>query len=131
MDSFEVKWERNYLQLATFVDNIPPSFNNYTVTGLSESDNATYIITVTAINGAGMTSSVGINLVANFAASGRVTRGREEKSDEINEGLITGVVVAGVVIIAIALVIVIFLIVIYKTRSRQGHSKKPVYSLVL
>ena len=129
VDSFEVKWDRNHLQFATFRDTLPPSSNNYTVTGLKDRDNATYTVTVTACNGVGKTTSASMNFLANFAAanSGGVSERSEGGSGEGDGAMIAGIVTAGLVVLAIAAVLLGLLVYHYKTRSRRNQ-KRRVYS---
>ena len=131
VDSFEVKWERNHSQLATFRDTLRPPSNNYTVTGLKDYGNATYTITVTALNGEGSSSSSNMNFVANFAATtssgGGAPESPESGSEGTDEGLIAGVVVIGLVILAIVVVVVGVLVYCCKSKSRE-RSRKPAYS---
>ncbi|CAI8033639.1 hypothetical protein GBAR_LOCUS18975, partial [Geodia barretti] len=105
VDSFQVQWDRNHSQFATFRDTLSNSTHNYTVTGLKDYDNAMYTITVTAFNAVGSSTSSNMNFVANFvngdAGGSEVPENSMGESEGPHEGLIAGVVVAGIVIIAI------------------------------
>ena len=131
VDSFQVQWDRNHSQFATFRDTLSNSTHNYTVTGLKDYDNAMYTITVTAFNAVGSSTSSNMNFVANFvngdAGGSEVPENSMGESEGPHEGLIAGVVVAGIVIIAIATVILGLMVYHYKSKSNK-NSKKPLYS---
>ena len=126
VDSFEVKWDRNHSQFATFRDSLSKSSNKYTVNGLRDFDNATYTITVTAFNNVGSSTSSNMNIVANFASGanngpdGGVSESSGDDSEGANEELIAGVVVAGVVILAIAAVVLGLLVCHYKKSKKKS-----------
>ena len=132
VDSFEIKYEINHTRHATFVDILPPTAFNYTVTGLRDFDrSAIYSITVIAQNGAGRTSSAKLKFVADFASGGGGTMGGNESDSEGSDGgLIAGVVIAGVIVLVLTIVIVIVLVCkTHKTKTKkEDRSETPLYS---
>ena len=135
VDSFEIKYEINHTRHATFVDILPPTTFNYTVTGLRDFyRSAIYSVTVIAQNGVGRTSSAKLKFAADFASGGGVgdggtMGGNESESEGSNGGLIAGVVIAGVIVLVLTIVIVIVLVWLYKTKTRkEDRSETPLYS---
>ena len=134
VDSFEIKYEINHTRHATFVDILPPTAFNYTVTGLRDFDrSAIYSVAVIAQNGAGRTSSAKLKFVADFASGvgggGGTMGGNEGDSEGSDGGLIAGVVIAGVIVLVLTIVIVIVLVWLYRTKTRkEDRSETPLYS---
>ena len=127
VDSYTVQWDRNHTQFATFHDTLSPRTTNYTVTGLSDYENAVFSISVTASNAVGSATSPSMNIVANFASANEPSTDTEtsSSSSQDNESLIIGVVVAGLVILAVVVVIVALLVYHYKSKPSENN---PVYS---
>ena len=139
VDGYEVKWDRNHTQFATFREPLSSKAQNYTVTGLRDYDNATFTITVTAFNAVGIATSANMNIAANFASGTAdmptvtgsserpvATESSQSSDNEINEALIAGIVVGGAVILAIA-VVVVLVIYCYKLKSDK-KSNESLYS---
>ena len=101
------------------------------MSGLSDYGNATIIITVTAFNAFGSTTSTSMNIAANVATS-QVNEGQgrtqnDSSSSDDNDAVIIGVVTVVVVILAITVIAVALIICFYKSKSMK-NSKTPVYS---
>ena len=130
VDGYEVKWDRNHTQFATFREPLPPKAQNYTITGLRDYDAATFTITVTAFNSVGSATSPNMSIAANFASGTTerpmATGSSQSSDDETNEALIAGIVVGGVVILAIA-VVVVLVVYCYKLKSDK-KSNESLYS---
>ena len=141
VDSYEVKWDRDHNQFASFRDLLSSKSNNYTVTGLKDYGNATFSISVTAHNAVGSATSPSMNVAANFAAVNSddptdpgtsstsddpTDPGTSSTSDD-NIPLIVGVVVGCVVILAM-FVFIALLVYCYMSKSKKSKDTPVDYS---
>lgn len=129
VDSYEIKWDRDHSQFATFRDILSPKVTNYTVTGLQGYENAVFSISVTASNAVGSATSPNMNIVANFVTGSGPSNVSGGSGSDDNDTLIIGVVVAGLVILAIVIVIVSLMIYHYKSKTNgKNTTRTPVYT---
>ena len=99
VDSYDIRWEFHQTRLAsTFRAALGPEIFNYTISGLGDYGDASLIVTVTAFNAAGNTTSPVLNVAANFVS---ITQDDGAYSCTSNEELIAGLVTGGCVTIAI------------------------------
>ena len=124
VDSYEIKWEIDHNQAASFRDTVlPTSFNSYTVTGLKDYGNATVSISVIAYNAVGSRTSPSLCIAADFAAGNL-----DEHQGASCDDAIIGAVVAGSLIIPIALALIIAALIVYrrKLKSKKYDISKPI-----
>ena len=122
---YEVTWNIDHDQFASFRDFLSRKANNYTVTGLRGFGNATYSIFVTAHNSVGSATSTSMNLAAYLAVVDSGSPNQVSSSSDDNNAEIIGAVVAGFVILAV--VVVAILVYRYKSKSKKPLDR-PVYT---
>ena len=128
VDSYEVNWDRDHNQFASFHEELSASANSYTINGLEGYGNTTFSISMTAHNSAGSKTSSALHVAANFAQGNSSSMTGASSCDSNGDNMaIVGAAVAGCVILAITVVIVALLIYHYKkSQSKRENSEQPI-----